>query len=147
MRHGDPADLHAAMLRAGLDPEHAIETMQAGTGTERILDDVASALASGVEYVPTLFVNEQRYPGELDAAADPVRIGFSISKTGLFASAAPSQVNAYELWRDQVNAQGGLDWAGTKRPIEFVVYDEATGLRHFERSNGTHELVYQIREA
>jgi len=32
-------------------------------------------------------------------------------------------------------------------PAEFVVYDEATGLRHFERSNGTHELVYQIREA
>ena len=57
-------------------------------------------------------------------AADPVRIGFSISKTGLFANAAPSQLNAYELWRDQVITQGGLDVAGTKRPIEFVVYDD-----------------------
>src|SRR5262245_41716475 len=62
--------------------------------------------------------------GTVAQAADPVRIGFSISKTGLFASAAPSQINAYELWRDQVNAQGGLDVAGTKRPIEFVVYDD-----------------------
>jgi branched-chain amino acid transport system substrate-binding protein len=57
-------------------------------------------------------------------AADPVRIGFSIAKTGLFAAAAPSQLNAYELWKDQVNAEGGLDVGGVKRPIEFVVYDD-----------------------
>lgn len=57
-------------------------------------------------------------------AADPVRIGFSIAKTGLFADAAPSQLNAYELWREQVNAAGGLDVAGTRRPVEFVVYDD-----------------------
>lgn len=56
--------------------------------------------------------------------APPVKIGFSISKTGLFATAAPSQLNAYEFWRDQVNAKGGLDVAGTKRKIEFVVYDD-----------------------
>ncbi|HEY8015138.1 MAG TPA: amino acid ABC transporter substrate-binding protein [Dongiaceae bacterium] len=70
-------------------------------------------------------------------AADPVRIGFSISKTGLFAAAAPSQLNAYELWRDQVNAQGGLDVGGTKRPIEFVVYDDqsnpAQAVRIYEK--------------
>jgi branched-chain amino acid transport system substrate-binding protein len=58
-------------------------------------------------------------------AADPVRIGFSIAKTGIFAQAAPSQLNAYELWKEQVNATGGLDiGAGEKRPIEFVVYDD-----------------------
>ena len=70
MRHDDPAALHDAMLRAGVDPDHAIALMQAGTGTERIVDDVASALASGVEYeAPTLFVNGTRYGGELDPAA------------------------------------------------------------------------------
>jgi branched-chain amino acid transport system substrate-binding protein len=58
-------------------------------------------------------------------AADPVRIGFSIAKTGIFAQAAPSQLNAYELWKEQVNAGGGLDIdGGEKRPIEFVVYDD-----------------------
>jgi len=57
-------------------------------------------------------------------AADPVRIGFSIAQTGLFAAAAPSQLNAYELWKEQVNAAGGLDVGGTKRPIEFVMYDD-----------------------
>ncbi|MEX0807843.1 MAG: amino acid ABC transporter substrate-binding protein [Dongiaceae bacterium] len=57
-------------------------------------------------------------------AAEPVRIGFSLAQTGLFAAAAPSQLNAYELWRDQVNAEGGLDVAGELRMIEFVMYDD-----------------------
>ena len=58
------------------------------------------------------------------SAADPVRIGFSLSKTGIFAPAATSQLQAYELWREQVNAKGGLNLAGTKRPIKFTVYDD-----------------------
>ena len=57
-------------------------------------------------------------------AADPVRIGYSLPKTGIFAPAAASQDNAYELWRAQVNAKGGLDVAGTRRMVEFVKYDD-----------------------
>ncbi|MCW5773169.1 MAG: amino acid ABC transporter substrate-binding protein [Rhodospirillaceae bacterium] len=57
-------------------------------------------------------------------AEKPVRIGFSIAKTGLFAAGAPSELNAYELWREQVNAKGGLNVAGTKRMVEFVQYDD-----------------------
>jgi len=63
--------------------------------------------------------------GSAAHAAEPVRIGFSIGKTGIFASAAPSEMNSYELWREQVNAAGGLSIGGKeKRPIEFVVYDD-----------------------
>ena len=69
IRHHDPADLHAAILRVGLDPERTIEAMRAGTGADRIVDDVASALASGVTFSPALFLNRQRYAGELDPAA------------------------------------------------------------------------------
>ena len=58
------------------------------------------------------------------AAAESVKIGFSIAKTGLFAAGSPSQLNAYELWREQVNAKGGLNVAGTKRMVEFVQYDD-----------------------
>lgn len=60
------------------------------------------------------------------AQADkPVRIGFSIAKTGIFANAAPSQLNAYGLWKDAINASGGLDVGGKgKRQIEFVMYDD-----------------------
>ena len=57
-------------------------------------------------------------------AAEPVKIGFSESKTGLFAQAATSQYQAYNLWREHVNAAGGLDVAGTKRKVEFVSYDD-----------------------
>jgi hypothetical protein len=69
MRHHDPADLHAALVRVGLDPERTIDAMRAGTGSDRIVADVASARASGVTYSPALFVNGERYPGELDPAA------------------------------------------------------------------------------
>src|SRR3989304_1658618 len=60
----------------------------------------------------------------LAQGAKPVRIGFSIAKTGIFASAAPSQLNAYELWREQVNARGGLEIGKQKGPVEFVMYDD-----------------------
>jgi branched-chain amino acid transport system substrate-binding protein len=73
----------------------------------------------------------------LAQAADPVRIGYSMSLTGLFAEAAPSQVNAYELWKDQVNAAGGLDVGGVKRKVEFVSYDDqsnpANAVRIYEK--------------
>ena len=60
----------------------------------------------------------------LAQAAEPVKIGFSLSKTGMFASAIPSQLNVYELWKDEVNAAGGLDVGGERRPIEFISYDD-----------------------
>jgi protein-disulfide isomerase len=69
MRRHDPADLHAALLNVRLDPERALEAMQTGTGADRIADDVASALASGVTFTPALFVNGERYEGELDPEA------------------------------------------------------------------------------
>ncbi len=59
------------------------------------------------------------------AQEKPIRLGFSMAKTGLFAAAAPSQLNAYMLWQQQVNAEGGLEIAGEgKRPIEYVQYDD-----------------------
>src|SRR5882672_7231397 len=58
-------------------------------------------------------------------AADPVRIGFAMPKTGFLGVASPVALQAYELWRDQVNARGGLDVGGKeKRPVEFIVYDD-----------------------
>jgi len=56
-------------------------------------------------------------------AADPLRIGFSMSKTGPFAVAAQEQLAVYAMWKDEVNARGGMDVEGTKRKVEFVEYD------------------------
>ena len=63
--------------------------------------------------------------GSASAQADkPLRLGFSMARTGMLAQATPSQLNTYELWREQVNARGGMDVGGTRRKVEFVVYDD-----------------------
>lgn len=61
--------------------------------------------------------------GAAAAEKPPVRIGFSMSQTGPFANAAQDQYAVYEMWRDEVNARGGIDVAGEKRLVEFVEYD------------------------
>ena len=71
-------------------------------------------------------------------AADPVKIGYAISKTGHFAPASASQIQAYELWAEQVNAGGGMDVAGERRPVEFVVYDDQSD---FGKAPGIYEKL------
>src|SRR5436853_5388136 len=53
-------------------------------------------------------------------AADPIRIGFGISLTGPNAGAGKMFLVGREIWRDEVNAKGGL----LGRPVEFVYYDD-----------------------
>jgi branched-chain amino acid transport system substrate-binding protein len=67
-----------------------------------------------------------------------LKLGYSIAKTGLFAAGAPSQINAYNLWAEAVNAKGGLAIAGGgKRQIELVQYDDESdpskAVRIYER--------------
>src|SRR5581483_2963954 len=50
----------------------------------------------------------------------PVRVGFSIAQTGPLSSAGKSGLLALQIWRDDVNARGGL----LGRPVELVVYDD-----------------------
>lgn len=53
-------------------------------------------------------------------AAEPLRIGFSISLTGGLAVGGKPALLAMEIWRNDVNARGGL----LSRPIELVYYDD-----------------------
>lgn len=66
-------------------------------------------------------------------AQDTVRIGIALSQTGNLADSAKHYFNGVELWREQVNARGGL--LGKK--VEFVVYDDrsdaGTSARLYER--------------
>jgi branched-chain amino acid transport system substrate-binding protein len=58
-------------------------------------------------------------------AQEPLKIGYSMARSGLFAQATQSQYNAYQLWQDKINEQGGLDVAGEgRRPVEFIMYDD-----------------------
>jgi protein-disulfide isomerase len=69
MRHHDPPDLDGAFVRSFLEPDAMRAAMRAGAGADTIAADVASALPSGVIYSPALFINGERYRGELDSAA------------------------------------------------------------------------------
>ena len=55
-------------------------------------------------------------------AADPVKIGFSMTLTGGLAGAGQAALIAMNIWKDDVNAAGGL----LGRQVEFVYYDDAT---------------------
>src|SRR5262249_60906436 len=53
-------------------------------------------------------------------AADPIKIGFSMALTGGVAPNGKQNLLALEIWRDDVNARGGL----LGRPVELVYYDD-----------------------
>jgi branched-chain amino acid transport system substrate-binding protein len=53
-------------------------------------------------------------------AADPIRVGFSMALTGAVAQNGKQLIIALGLWRDDVNAKGGL----LGRPVELVYYDD-----------------------
>ncbi|MDM0111710.1 amino acid ABC transporter substrate-binding protein [Variovorax sp. J22R133] len=81
----------------------------------------------------------------LFAQSGPVRIGYAIARTGPWAAGAQvSQEPNYLLWAEQVNAAGGLDVKGTKRPIELISYDDRseteTCVRTFEKLMGSDKV-------
>jgi branched-chain amino acid transport system substrate-binding protein len=59
-------------------------------------------------------------------AKESIRIGFSMALTGVYAQGAVSQMNAYQVWKDGINQEGGIlvKDIGAKLPVEFVYYDD-----------------------
>jgi branched-chain amino acid transport system substrate-binding protein len=53
-------------------------------------------------------------------AADPINIGTGLALTGGGAPAGPMLLAALEIWRDDINAKGGL----LGRPVEVIYYDD-----------------------
>ncbi|MGC3983844.1 MAG: amino acid ABC transporter substrate-binding protein [Pseudorhodoferax sp.] len=71
----------------------------------------------------------------LRAQSAPVRIGYAMARTGPWAPGAQvSQEPNYILWAEQVNAAGGLDVKGAKRPIELVSVDDRSDIETCVRS-------------
>ena len=71
MRHDAPEDLHAAARLADVDFYRLVDRMSAGAGAgaDRIVAHVESAVASTATHSPALFVNGERYRGDLEVAA------------------------------------------------------------------------------
>lgn len=55
-------------------------------------------------------------------AAEPIKIGFSMTLTGGLASNGKAALVAMEIWREDINKKGGL----LGRQVEFVYYDDST---------------------
>jgi len=53
-------------------------------------------------------------------AADPIKVGFSMALTGGVAAIGKQVMVALQIWRDDVNAKGGI----MGRPVELVFYDD-----------------------
>src|SRR5579871_5971768 len=53
-------------------------------------------------------------------AAEPIKVGFSMALTGGVAAIGKQVLVALQIWRDDVNAKGGL----LGRPVELVFYDD-----------------------
>jgi branched-chain amino acid transport system substrate-binding protein len=53
-------------------------------------------------------------------AADPIKVGFTMALTGGVAANGKQSLAAFEIWRDDVNARGGL----LGRRVELVYYDD-----------------------
>jgi branched-chain amino acid transport system substrate-binding protein len=59
------------------------------------------------------------WPG-IARAADPIKIGCSMALTGGVAAIGKQVLAALEIWKDDVNAKGGL----LGRPIDLIYYDD-----------------------
>ena len=82
----------------------------------RWLGSVAGALAAGLLFAASSFAQEKAPSGE------PITIGFSMALTGSLAVNGKSGLLATEIWKDDVNAKGGL----LGRPVKLVYYDDQT---------------------
>jgi branched-chain amino acid transport system substrate-binding protein len=57
-------------------------------------------------------------------AEDTITIGFTASQTGPLNVDSLGQQRGYELWRDEVNAAGGIKAGGKSYKVNFVSYDD-----------------------
>ena len=71
----------------------------------------------------------------LAADNDTLTIGFTVSQTGKLNTDSIAQMRGFDLWRDQVNAKGGIKVGDKAYNIKFVSYDD-------ESQNGRVQQLY-----
>ncbi|HET7183894.1 MAG TPA: amino acid ABC transporter substrate-binding protein [Terriglobales bacterium] len=65
--------------------------------------------------------------------AQTITVGFTVSKTGALNVDSLEQSNGFELWRDQVNAKGGIKAGGKSYQIKFVSYDDESQAKRVQQ--------------
>ncbi len=71
-------------------------------------------------FAALVFAAVLSWPAGPAHAADPIKVGFTMALTGGVAPNGKQLLLALEIWRDDVNAKGGL----LGRPVELVYYDD-----------------------
>jgi branched-chain amino acid transport system substrate-binding protein len=66
-------------------------------------------------------------------AQQTIVIGFTVSKTGALNVDSLEQYRGFELWRDQVNAAGGIQAGGKPYKIQFVNYDDESNSKRVQQ--------------
>jgi branched-chain amino acid transport system substrate-binding protein len=67
------------------------------------------------------------------AFAQNITLGFTVSKTGAMNVDSLEQYRGFELWRDQVNAAGGIKAGGKSYKIQFVSYDDESNVKRVQQ--------------
>ena len=72
------------------------------------------------KFVATALALPAVYPLGATAQGAPIKIGFSIAQTGPLGAGGKAGLIALQMWRDDINAKGGL----LGRRVEMVIYDD-----------------------
>jgi branched-chain amino acid transport system substrate-binding protein len=65
--------------------------------------------------------------------AQNVTLGFTVSKTGAMNVDSLEQYRGFELWRDQVNAAGGIKAGGKSYKVQFASYDDESNVKRVQQ--------------
>lgn len=65
--------------------------------------------------------------------AQNITVGFTVSKTGALNVDSLEQYRGFELWRDQVNAAGGIKAGGKSYKIQFTSYDDESNSKRVQQ--------------
>jgi branched-chain amino acid transport system substrate-binding protein len=92
--------------------EETEEQMSGKSKVVNALRNTAGMLAAGLLWLSGVVAPAQ--------AADPVKVGVGLALSGAGAPAGKMLLASIEMWRDDVNAKGGL----LSRPVELIYYDD-----------------------
>ena len=66
-------------------------------------------------------------------AQQTITLGFTVSKTGALNVDSLEQYRGFELWRDTVNAAGGIKAAGKSYKVQFASYDDESNSKRVQQ--------------
>ena len=86
-------------------------------------------LVKRAAFITLLLLSSLVVPG----FAQTITLGFTVSKTGALNVDSLEQYRGFELWRDTVNAAGGIKAGGKSYKIQFVSYDDESNSKRVQQ--------------